>query len=419
MNVSAPETRRRFKTIGWIALFVVIALLVLLTVGVFFALRPSNFTPLLLERIGRATGLEITAKGQSEINWRGTPYIVLREVDAHQPGQSTAILTADRIKIAMPWMTLKSRGQSLVVDRVELEGPVLNLAAFRQWQDARPKSESRMPEFKRGVSVKRGQVIGQGWQVESFNLDIPYFSMQAPVQGHLSGQFSNDAMRMQFDLGAALTRPESGAGFGLNGNASLFSGKWALATQPRLKGVLAIEHGDVRLHQGTLGAYAEYRTGTHIVPLTLGLHGDWQLSSKGLQLAPAQVALRGKDIVPNLDATGHVQFGRDVDVALAGKLAQWPSAWPALPSPLNRYTGERTFALKYQGDARFQSPFELQLRQPDLEFNGKLRAQEVLQWTQTSDQGTPIPPIQGRVKAAKLDVGDIQLEGVVIDVEAE
>ena len=417
MNSTASTTRSRFKTFGWIALFVVAALIAVLLAGVYFALKPNNFTPLLLERIGRATGLEITAKGRTEINWRGTPYIVLRDVEAHAVGERTALLTAARIKIAMPWVTLKSRGQTLVVDRVELDAPVLDLAAFRRWQDARPKTTSQIPEFKHGISVKRGQVVGQGWRVEAFDLDVPYFSMQKPVQGHLSGQFSNDSVRMQFDLGAALTRPASGAGFALNGSASIFSGDWALATRPRLQGVLALDKGDVRLHQGTLGAYAEYRTGTHILPMALGLHGDWQLNSTGLQLVPAQVALRGKDKIPTLDATGHVRFGHEIDVALEGTLAQWPASWPALPSPLNQHTGGRAFALNYQGDAGLSAPFELQLRQPGLEFAGKFEAREVLAWTQASDQGTPIPPIQGRLKASRLDVGDIRLEGVEIDVD--
>lgn len=416
MSEAVQPERRGPRKLVWVALAIVVLIAALLAAS-YFALKPANFTPLLLERIGKATGLVITAKGQSEINWRGTPHIVLREVDARSPGARTPVLTAERIKIALPWVTLKSRGQTLVIDRVELDAPVLDLQAFRIWQDTRPKSESRIPDFKHGLSVTRGQVLGRGWQVEGLEVHVPSFSMQAPVQGTLAGQFSNNTLRMRFDLGVGLTRPASGAGVGVNGDASLFSGDWALATRPRLRGVLSLDKGDVRMRDGLLGAFVEYRTGTSIVPMTLGLQGDWLLSSEGLQLLPAYVALRGKDTMPNLDARGHVRFGSNLDVALAGHMAQWPAMWPELPSPLNRYKGPMDFALNYLGDTRFYTPLDLRLTRPDVQFDGKFRPKDVVAWTHADNRGTPIPPIKGTMKAARIDIGDMPLEGVEIDIE--
>ena len=163
MNAPAQAERRKLGKLKWFALVFIVLIAAVLFVS-YLALKPANFTPLLLERIGQATGLDIQAKGQTEINWRGTPYIVLREVSARSPGQKTAVLTADRIKIALPWVTLRSRGQVLVLDRVELDAPVLDLQAFRAWQDTRPKTKSEIPDFKRGVSVTRGTVIGRSLQ---------------------------------------------------------------------------------------------------------------------------------------------------------------------------------------------------------------------------------------------------------------
>lgn len=418
MNAPAQAERRKLGKLKWFALVFIVLIAAVLFVS-YMALNPANFTPLLLERIGQATGLDIQAKGQTEINWRGTPYIVLREVSARSPGQKTAVLTADRIKIALPWVTLRSRGQVLVLDRVELDAPVLDLQAFRAWQDTRPKTKSEIPDFKRGVSVTRGTVIGRGWRVESLDIQVPAFSMQAPVQGTLAGLFTNDALRMRFDLGAALSRPASGAGVGINGSASLLTSGWALATRPRLKGILSLGKGDVRMRNGTLGAFVEYRTGTDVLPMSLGLHGDWLLNSEGLQLSPAQVALRGNGRVPQLDANGKVHVGREMDLALSGQIAQWPSAWPALPSPLNRYTGPMAFTLAYEGDTRLTEPLALALDRPDAKFDGRFRAQDVVAWTHVSDRGTPIPPLQGRLKAKRLDIGDIRLEGVEINIEQD
>lgn len=416
MSAEVKPVRRKSGKLVWVALAFA-ALIGAVLLVTYYALKPANFTPILLDKIGQATGLEITAKGQSEINWRGTPFIVLRGVDARSPGATTPVLTADRIKIALPWITLKSRGRDLVIDRVELDAPVLDLKAFRTWQDSRPKKQSRIPDFKHGISVTRGQVLGQGWRVELLDVRVPYFSMQSPVQGTVAGQFSNDALRMRFDLGVALTRPASGAGMGVNGSASLFSGDWALATRPRLRGVLALEKGDVRMHNGTLGALAEYRTGTDILPMALGLHGDWLLNSEGVHLEPAHLALRGENKIPNLDAHGRVKFGGGIDLSMAGQLRQWPATWPDLPSPLNRHTGPFDFALDYHGDTRLETPLDLRVSRPDVFFEGRFKTREVLAWTRGAERGTPVPPIQGRLKAARLDIGDVQLEGVEIEVE--
>lgn len=416
MSEATKPARRKVGKLAWVAVvFVILIALVLL--ASYFALKPANFTPLLLERIGQATGLQITAKGQSEINWRGTPYIVLRDVDARSPSAKTAVLTAKRIKIALPWMTLKSRGQDLVIDRVELDAAVLDLEAFRTWQGSRPKTTSRIPDFKHGISVTGGQVIGNGWRVESLDVRVPYFSMQAPVQGTISGQFTNVALRMRFDLGVAMSKPASGAGIGLNGSASIFAGDWALATRPRLRGVLSLEQGDVRIRNSTLGAFAEYRKGTDILPMSLGLHGDWLLNKEGLRLDPANLALRGVGKIPNLDAQGHISVGGKLDVSLTGELEQWPSTWPALPSPLNQNPSPVNFVLSYRGDTRLETPLNLRLARPDVQFDGTFRVNEILQWSQAMNQGTPIPPIAGHIKTPRLDIGDIRLEGVEIDIE--
>ena len=77
------------------------------------------------------------------------------------------------------------------------------------------------------------------------------------------------------------------------------------------------------------------------------------------------------------------------------------------------------FTLAYQGDARLTEPLALTLNRPDARFDGRFRAQDVVAWTHASERGTPIPPLEGRLKAQRLDIGDIRLEGVEINIDQD
>ncbi|MFX5957115.1 hypothetical protein ABTF01_22215, partial [Acinetobacter baumannii] len=76
-----------------------------------------------------------------EYTWRGAPSITLREVIARRPGESVPLLRARRVHVALPWRPLRTRGAPLVVTRIELDAPEIDLAALQRWLAARPPTE--------------------------------------------------------------------------------------------------------------------------------------------------------------------------------------------------------------------------------------------------------------------------------------
>ena len=98
--------------------------------GLLWLAQPRNLAPTVLGLAGNALGLEITAEGAADYRLRGTPQLVVRGLSAREPGAAQPLLTAERVLIALPWSTLRARGSDLTATRLELDAPVLDLAAF-------------------------------------------------------------------------------------------------------------------------------------------------------------------------------------------------------------------------------------------------------------------------------------------------
>src|SRR5690606_1626490 len=104
---SRPRRQRR------VFLYIASALLALgLVAGLALrhVMQPERATRFLLERVGAALDLEITATGKAEYRLRGMPTLVLRDVVAREPGAAEPMLRADRIFLSLPWSTLRARG---------------------------------------------------------------------------------------------------------------------------------------------------------------------------------------------------------------------------------------------------------------------------------------------------------------------
>src|SRR3546814_12728899 len=85
------------------------------------------------------------------------------------------------------------------------------------------------------------------------------------------------------------------------------------------------------------------------LPFTAAIDSPLLLRGGTLALAPAGVALRGDNMVPNLDAGGALAYGKRLLLDIDGRLAQWPEAWPALPPPIGASDAPLPFALAYLG----------------------------------------------------------------------
>ena len=388
--------------------------MLLLLLALRWVSQPSQVAGLILRQVGNALGLEITASGASEYRLRGTPMLSIRDVVARQPGATTPLLRAQRIKLELPWSTVRARGTDLTVKRIELDAPQLDVTALQRWLATRPPSETRIPTLTDGLRVTRGHVTGDGWSVEAIDLDLPALHPQRPARARLRGRLISGAMQVPFDLDAAMTRPAAGAGIGLSGDISIQSAPWTLATDTTLSGRLHSGNDGVGLDRLRVATDARYRNGDADHPFVLGLAGRLRLHEGELDLAPLGLAVRGRGLIPTLDSHGAIGLGDALAAQLDGNIAQWPESWPALPSPIGQSTSPLPFRLMYHGQSDLSAVTSLHLRRDGTAFDGRFRLPQMLDWIDAGAQGSPLPPLDGRLASPRIEIAGAVLEGVEI-----
>ncbi len=415
----APPVRRRRR---WLR--VVLGLALALAAALFWASRPAQVSALALSQAGRALGLEIRASGASAYRLRGVPMLEVRDVSVREPGAAQPLLRARRAFLSLPWSTLRAAGASLDAERIELDAPQLDLAALDHWLSARPPSTEplRLPRLERGARVREGRVIGAGWSVEAVDLELGEFAPERPLDGRMRGRVVSGATALPFDLAVRLQRPALQRGLGLAGRVSVETADWRLPMRLRLGALLHAGADGIGLDRLRAQAAARYRSGQTDLPFGLGLAGPLRYRDGELLLQPMGVALRpaGADSpVAALDAGGRFGFGQTLRLHWQGRIAGWPQAWPALPPPLGQSTAPLPFRLDYAGRPDGADPVALWLQRDSTEFDGRFRLPAMLQWLQASAQGSPLPPLDGRLRTPALAVSGAVLEGVQIQIETD
>ena len=404
-------TRRRR-----IALLVIVTILLVSALALRWLLNPGYLVPALLGLAGKSLGLEITASGVGEYRLRGTPQLIARNVVARAPGAKNAVLRAERLFISVPWSTLRARGSDLTAHRLELDAPVLDVAAFQSWQSKRPPSKTPIPTLYRGIGIVRGQVIGDGWKMDNLDADLQSLAPDQPLRTHVRGRYVGSGMHVPIDVYATLTEPASGAGIGVAGQASVESGEWRVPSRITLSAKLRTETG-IRLQRAVFGARSRYVSGDTSLPFALGIAGPLRFDGAAIELQPAGLSLRGKDAMPTLDAAGGFSLADGMRIDLDGRLAGWPSAWPALPPPLGQSTSPLPFALAYEGAGDLSAVASLQLQRDGTVFDGRFRLFEVMDWIDAGAKGSPLPPVAGTLKTPKLEISGAVLEDVELQLE--
>ncbi|MCL1633070.1 hypothetical protein M2650_00195 [Luteimonas sp. SX5] len=379
--------------------------------------QPDRVASLLLARAGAALGLEITASGASEYRLLGTPMLVVRDVVAKQPGAATPLLRAKRIYLTLPWSTIRAGGADLIVERIELDAPQLDLPALLRWLATRPPGETKIPTLTDGLQVDDGRVTGDGWSIESLDLQLPALYPQRRVHAHASGRVLAGGTRLPFDVHAVLIKPEIGAGLGLAGQLSVESSDWKLPMKPILGGRLHSDADGLGLDRMKLGATARYVSGDTDLPFAFGLAGPLRYRGGVLAIAPIGSVVHGDDPVPELDAHGRIAYGNALSLQLAGKIAAWPSSWPALPAPIGASPSPLPFSLNYAGKPDFSDIAALSLQRDQTHFDGRFRLPEVTAWIDAGAAGSPLPPLDGRIVTPALEVSGAQLRGVEIEMD--
>ncbi|MGO1069361.1 hypothetical protein [Lysobacter sp. CA199] len=429
-------------------MYLAIALLLAALIGLRWVSRPSQVSWIVLAQAGRALGLEISAGGASEYRLRGTPMIVVRDLVVREPGAGRPLLRAQRVYLSLPWATIRAAGDSLDIERVELDAPQLDIAALNHWLATRPPSTEpiTIPSLSRGARVIGGRLIGEGWSVENFGVDFAELGPEKPVRGRLKGHVLSDGVAIPFDVAATLQRASLARGVGMAGQVAVEARDWTLPMRVRLGALLYSGDDGLGLDRLRLGANARYRAGDTDLPFVYGVAGPLRYRDGKLSLAPMGAILRGDDtasgsaasnasavnaptpnnaaantattasLIPNLDAHGSFAFGQALQLHWQGTLATWPAGWPALPPPLGQSDSPLPFRLDYQGKADFSGPTALQLQRDQTRFDAGFRLPAVLQWLDVSE-GSPLPPLNGRMSTPKIEISGATLEGVEIEIE--
>jgi hypothetical protein len=413
MHDVAPATRRPRRRLAWLvaSLFV----LALIALAVAFLSRPPRATRLLLGAVGNALGLQITATG-GDYRLRGTPMLDVRGVMAREPGAAQPLLRADRIMLSLPWSTIRSGGDELKIDRIELQRPSIDLAALQHWLQRRPPGKTRIPTLTRGLQVTDGILIADGWRITGIAVDLPMLAPDRRVAASVNGRYRGDALQASFALHAELSTPADDAAIGIAGNIDVVRDTWRMPAYIVLSGKLHPTQNGWQLRRARLQASARYEAQGTRVPFALGVAGMLQQRDGRVQLSPAAVAVRGDGVVPRLDAIGDVTAGTALELQLAGALQAWPDDWPQLPPPLSTSRSPLPFRLDYRGEPDLSTPTALQLSRDDVRFDGRFRLTDISTWM-AAGTGDPLPPLDGHLVAPRLDVAGASLQGVEVTLD--
>lgn len=417
MSTAAPvpgRTRRRR-----LARFALITAILLVLLGMLgnYLLQPQRASAFLLDRIGGALGLHITASGQASYRLRGMPQLVLRDVVAQRPGDATALLRAQRVFVSLPWSTIRASGSELVAQRIELDAPVLDVPALQRWLASRPPSKTQIPTLTNGLRIVGGRIDNDDWRIDGISVNAATLAPGKPVNAHLQGRYLDPPTTLPFELDVALTKPANDAGMAVLGKITPQGDGWKLPAQVHLSGPLHLGEDDVSMVPAKLGMSARYVSAKSNLPFVLGAAGPLHFDEGVWALDPAALILQGSGVIPDARAKGALALGRRLVLRLQGDIGAWPDAWPALPPPISASTSPMPFALDYVGQADFSEVASLALRQDDTTFDARFKLPSVLDWLDAGVGGSPLPPLQGHMQSPRIEMAGATLEGVEIDLE--
>ncbi|MFC4728131.1 hypothetical protein [Coralloluteibacterium thermophilus] len=126
--------------------------------------------------------------------------------------------------------------------------------------------------------------------------------------------------------------------------------------------------------------------------------------------------LRGESPLPTLRAEGRAAYGEQVELALAGALADWPADWPALPEALPASDAPVAFEAHYAGALALDAPLALKVERGDTAAEAELAVPALRAWLDAG-MPEPLPPLRGRLVTPRLEFGGVVLHGVEARIE--
>jgi uncharacterized protein involved in outer membrane biogenesis len=156
--MTAAFVRRRRRR--WLIAFAVLLVLAAAALWLRSLLQPERLSAFLLQRASQATGLQITLDQPARVGFWPDLHLELDGLSARIPGESSPLLTAQRVETALPWSALRS--ETLQLQGLRLFQPELDIDAMQRWLASRqtdgPPAPFQLPELDAPLSVEEGTI---------------------------------------------------------------------------------------------------------------------------------------------------------------------------------------------------------------------------------------------------------------------
>jgi hypothetical protein len=335
-------------------------------------LEPQRLTATVLSRLGDSLKLDITFDGVPEYAFKPEPRLQVPNVVVTDPATGKVVLRAKRLEASLPWSTI--RGGDIVITRLDLDEPVLDVDALQRWLAARPDVPFKLPTLTRGAQVTDGTVVGNGWTLEDVDAGLPHLATGAPV-----------------DLDFALKGRRDAIDLRARGKVHLDAALAATAY--------------------TLGADLELARETKPLAGRIDSAGRFRIADEAFTLQADTLALDGQPPLPTLSGEAWSDKHARLALGFRGELAGWPAEWPALPPPIGAVEGPFPVTMLYRGATDFSDPLRVALAVGPARADVQVRVREMLAWIDAPG-ASPLPPLTGTASLPQLDFEGATLRGI-------
>lgn len=351
----------------------------IMSVGVWWInkqLEPTKLTRTVLGKIGEELNLKFEFEGLPSYAMKPEPRLILPNLKVVNPADNKIFLSATRVEISLPWSTIL--GDTPHITRIAADNPILMLPGLRAWQATRPVTPFEVPTFSSGLEIHDGQLLDDGYSIKNIQLSLPHLEDQQAIDAQVSGLFQQDQTIVSFN------GPLKIAKAGLNSEFSLES------------------KGDLNL-------------GDKPLPYQIKTAGNYASLEKSFDLVAKTLSWRSESPLPNLESSLFVSIGDAMKLKSSGTIAQWPNDWPALPAPMNQQTKNIPYQLNYSGKADFSDVISLVINIGKSRLDSSLKIADIQQWVEQKN-GSPLPPLQGRLETPDIQLDGVSLEGISIEI---
>lgn len=339
-------------------------------------LEPAKLTHTVLGKIGQELNLEFEFDGLPSYAMKPEPRLILPNLKVINPADKKVFLSATRVEVSLPWSTIL--GDTPHITRIEADNPILDFRGLRAWQATRPATPFEIPTFTSGLEINNGQLLDDGYSIKKIQLSLPHLEDQQPIEAQVAGLFQQDKTIVSFN------GPLTIAKAGLNSDF-------------------------------TLGSKGELNLGDKPLPYQLKAAGNYASLEKNFELTAKTLSWTSESPLPNLESNLFVSIGDAMKLRSSGLIAEWPKDWPVLPAPMNQQTKNIPYQLEYSGNPDFSDAISLVINIEKSKLDSSLKIADIQQWIVQKD-GSPLPPLQGRLETPDIQMDGVSLEGISIEI---